>query len=83
MAELSAFEQTLLQAIEDLRPNASGMTLRRTAEERTGRSVSIGTIYTTLERLEERGYVRSWQGEATPERGMQRKRLWTIAKDWK
>ena len=35
--------------------------------EATGRDVSIGAIYATLDRLERKGYLKSWQGEATPE----------------
>jgi PadR family transcriptional regulator PadR len=35
------------------------MTVRREIEERTGRNISIGAVYTTLERLEAKGYVSS------------------------
>jgi DNA-binding PadR family transcriptional regulator len=44
------------------------VTIRETLEERTGRSVSSGAIYTALGRLEERGLVSSWVGEPTPGR---------------
>lgn len=40
--------------------------------------VSIGAIYTALERLEQAGRLRSFEGEATPERGGRRKRYYTV-----
>jgi DNA-binding PadR family transcriptional regulator len=51
------------------------MTVRREIEERTGRELSIGAVYATLERLEAKGYVSSSVGEPTPERGGRAKRL--------
>jgi DNA-binding PadR family transcriptional regulator len=68
METLGAFEQLLLFSVLRLREDAYGVTIRETLEERTGRAVSSGAIYTALARLEERGLVTSWLGEATPGR---------------
>ena len=45
------------------------MSIRREIEKRTERGVSIGAIYATLERLEKKGYLKSWEGDSTPVRG--------------
>jgi len=75
------FEQILLYAVVHLQDNeagASGVAIRRLLDERTGRVVSPGAIYTALDRLETRGLVRSKLGEPTPERGGKRKRLYRM-----
>jgi DNA-binding PadR family transcriptional regulator len=54
------------------------MTVRREIEQRTGRDVSIGAIYTTLQRLESKGYVSSAVGEPTAERGGRAKRMFRL-----
>jgi PadR family transcriptional regulator, regulatory protein PadR len=63
MGYLGEFEQLILFALLQLGDDAYGVTIREAIEERTGRAVSAGAIYTTLGRLEERGLVRS---EAEP-----------------
>lgn len=71
------FEQTLLYAIvhlQDQEGGASGPTIRKLIEKRTGRLISPGAIYTALSRLEERGFISSELGDPTPERGGKRKR---------
>jgi PadR family transcriptional regulator PadR len=75
---LGEFEQLILLALVRLGSNAYGMTIRREIEERAERSVAIGAVYATLDRLEEKGYVTSHFGEATPERGGRAKRFFTI-----
>jgi len=45
------------------------MSLRREIEAQAEREVTIGAVYATLERLERKGYLRSWEGGSTPERG--------------
>lgn len=54
------------------------MIVRREIEERTGRNISIGAVYATLERLEAKGYVSSFTGEPTPQRGGRAKRLFRV-----
>jgi DNA-binding PadR family transcriptional regulator len=59
MPYLGSFEQLILFSVLQLKDEAYGVSVRENIEERTGRTVSIGAIYTTLGRLEERGLVRS------------------------
>jgi PadR family transcriptional regulator PadR len=61
--------------------NAYGMTVRREIEQRTGRNISIGAVYGTLERLETKGYVSSFVGQPTASRGGRAKRLFRIEAD--
>ena len=56
---LGEFEQLVLLAIVRLSAEAYGSTIRREIEERTGRSIAIGALYTALDRLERKGYVSS------------------------
>jgi len=71
---LGEFEQLLLFALLRLGEDAYGVTIRQEIARRTGRDIAAGAIYTALERLEARGYVRSWMGDPTPERGGKRKK---------
>lgn len=66
---LGEFEQLVLFALLDLGEGAYGVAVRRAIEERTGRSVSSGALYTTLQRLENRGLVASRLAAPTPGRG--------------
>jgi len=75
---LGEFEQLLLFALLHLEDDAYGVSIRRLIEERTGRTVSAGAVYTALERLERRGFVSSRLGEPTPERGGKRKRYYRL-----
>jgi PadR family transcriptional regulator PadR len=75
---LGEFEQIILLALLRLGPHAYGMAVRREIEERTGRSVSIGAVYATLERLENKGYVSTFTGEPTAQRGGRAKRFFRI-----
>src|SRR5262245_47760528 len=74
---LGEFEQLVLFAVLQI-DEAYGTAIRREIEDRTGRSVSAGALYTTLDRLERRGLVTSTWGEPTAERGGKRKRLFKI-----
>lgn len=75
---LGSLEHIVLLALVRLGPGAYGMTVRREIEQRTGRSISIGAVYSTLERLEAKGFVSSSTGDPTPERGGRAKRLFRI-----
>jgi DNA-binding PadR family transcriptional regulator len=75
---LGEFEQLVLLAILRTHGDAYGMMIRREIEKRTGRNTSIGAVYLTLERMEQKGLVTSDLGEATPERGGRAKRFFTI-----
>jgi PadR family transcriptional regulator PadR len=71
---LGEFEQMVLLALVRLGPDAYGATVRREIELRAQRDLSISAVYTTLERLEQKGLVRSRVGEPTAERGGRRRR---------
>jgi DNA-binding PadR family transcriptional regulator len=75
---LGDFEKIILFALLRIGEGAYGVPIRQEIAKRTGREVSIGAMYTTLHRLEERGYVASRMGEPTPERGGRRKKLYTV-----
>jgi DNA-binding PadR family transcriptional regulator len=71
---LGEFEQLVLLALVRLGPEAYGASVRREIEARARRELSISAVYTTLERLEQKGFVRSWIGEPTPQRGGRRRK---------
>ena len=75
---LGSLEHIILLALVRLEGTAHGMVVRREIEQRTGRSISIGAVYATLERLEAKGYVSSFRGEPTPERGGRAKRMFRV-----
>jgi len=77
---LGEFEQITLLAILRLEENAYGVTIREEIASCTGREPSPGALYTTLDRMEEKGMVRSWFGEATPQRGGRAKRYFAVTK---
>lgn len=78
-ATLGEFEVLVMFAVLVLeRSGAYGVTIREEIEARTGRRVSTGAVYTALDRLSERGYVRSEVGEPTAERGGRRKRFYQL-----
>ncbi len=66
---IGEFEQLVLLAILRVGDEAYGMSIREELERRTGREVSYGAVYTTLDRLERKGLVSHRMGESTPERG--------------
>jgi PadR family transcriptional regulator PadR len=75
---LGNFDLMLLLALMRLGDEAYGVTIAQELEEQTGREVVIASVYATLGRLEERGFVTSRLGEATPERGGRAKRYFRI-----
>jgi len=75
---LGEFEILVMAALIRLGDNAYGVTIRQEIENRAGRTVTVGALYTTLARLEEKDFVSSRMGEATPERGGRAKRYFEI-----
>ena len=73
---LGAFEEMVLLAVARGGGDAYGMTVRREIEERTGREVTIGAVYSTLDRLETKGLLQSRLGDsAESRRGRARRRF--------
>jgi DNA-binding PadR family transcriptional regulator len=72
---LGEFEYLLITAAAGLAEGAYGATIRSEIAATTGRACSIGALYTTIERLEEKGLLKTWMSEATPQRGGRPKRM--------
>ena len=77
-APLGEFEQFVLFAIARLGREAYGATVVDAIATRTGRDVSISAVHTTLDRLEQKGLLRSRLGDPTPQRGGKRKRQYEL-----
>jgi DNA-binding PadR family transcriptional regulator len=76
---LGQFEQLVLTAILTLREDAYGVTIHSKVQELARpRSVSLGAVYVTLDRLEDKGLVASWLSDPTPERGGRAKRCYRL-----
>lgn len=72
---IGEFEYVLLTAASALGDDAYGVSIREQIESATGRRCSIGALYTTIDRLESKGFVTTWLGGATTERGGRSKRM--------
>ncbi len=72
---IGEFEYLLLTAAAKLSTAAYGAAIRQEIEETAGQRCSIGALYTTLDRLEAKGLVETWMGEATAKRGGRGKRM--------
>jgi PadR family transcriptional regulator, regulatory protein PadR len=73
------FEQLVLTAILSLREDAYGVTIHSKVEELARpKAVSLGAIYVTLDRLEDKGFVSSWLSDPTSERGGRAKRCYRL-----
>ena len=77
-AVLGDFEQLVLFGVLRLGDEAYGAAIRQEIHARSGRDVSINAVYTTLDRLESKGLVRSWVGEPTPQRGGRRRKCYAL-----
>ncbi len=75
---LGEFEHIVVLALLRLEDRAYGVTVRQEIQARTNRDVSIGAVYATLERLQAKGYVNSFRGDPTPERGGRSKRFFRV-----
>lgn len=75
---LGGLEEMVLLAVMRLGPESYGITIRAEIERKTGRDLSLGAIYPTLDRLEGKGLVSSRKGEPTGERGGRAKRLFQL-----
>jgi len=76
--QLGEFEHLILLALLRLRDDAYGMSVRREIADRTGRDVSIGAVYATLDRLAAKGLITSFLTDPTPERGGRAKRSFRL-----
>jgi PadR family transcriptional regulator len=77
-AVLGDFEQLILLGVLRLAEGAYGAAIRQEIHARSGRDVSINAVYTTLDRLESKGLLRSWIGEPTAQRGGRRRKFYAL-----
>lgn len=75
---LTDLELMILLAVLGVGDEAYGVPITRHIEKIGGRAVSLATVYATLDRLEERGLVKSRVGEPTAERGGKAKRFFRV-----
>jgi PadR family transcriptional regulator, regulatory protein PadR len=75
---LGEFEELVLLTIAVLGDEAYAVQIQRDIEDRSNRSISIGALHSTITRLEEKGFLKSWVGGATKERGGRSKRYYEI-----
>jgi PadR family transcriptional regulator PadR len=72
---LGEFEYLMLTAVARLGEDVYGVAIRQEIEDATGRPCSLGALYTTLDRLEAKGFVKTRMGDPTPQRGGRPKRM--------
>jgi PadR family transcriptional regulator, regulatory protein PadR len=75
---LGDFEQLVLLGVLRLEDDTYGAAIRQEIHARSGRDVSINAVYTTLDRLESKGLLRSWIGEPTAQRGGRRRKFYAL-----
>jgi PadR family transcriptional regulator, regulatory protein PadR len=75
---LGGFETLLLLAVIRLDGEAYGVNVREELKKQAGKDVAVGAIYTGLDRLAQKGFVESWAGDPTPERGGRAKRFYRV-----
>ena len=75
---LGEFEELVLLTIAALVDSAYSVAICDELGKHTGRSTKLGVVHAVLNRLEDKGFVKSRLGEATSERGGKRKRYYTV-----
>jgi PadR family transcriptional regulator, regulatory protein PadR len=77
---LGDFEQLVLLGVLRLerQDSAYRAAIRQEIHARSGRDVSINAVYTTLDRLESKGFLKSWVGDPTPQRGGRRRKFYAL-----
>jgi PadR family transcriptional regulator, regulatory protein PadR len=75
---LGEFEELVLLTIAAIGEQAYGVSIQQDIELRCNRTISIGALHSTITRLEEKGFLKSWVGGATKERGGRSKRYYEV-----
>ena len=76
--QLGEFEEVVMLTVGVLFDEAYGVAIKKEIEQRLKRSVSVGALQTALKRLEDKGYLKSREGEGTEERAGRPKKFFTI-----
>ena len=75
---IGEFEELVLLTIACLSKEAYGVAIKEDIEQRANRPISIGSLHSTITRLQEKGFLESRLGEPSPERGGRRKRFFSL-----
>ncbi|WP_422361091.1 PadR family transcriptional regulator [Reichenbachiella sp.] len=75
---IGEFEELVLLTIAVLGDEAYGVAILEDIQQRAGRKISIGALHSTITRLDEKGFITSYMGEPTQERGGRRKRYFQL-----
>ncbi len=75
---IGEFEELVLLTVGSLHNDAYGVSIMDEIEKETGREVNVSAVHAVLKRLEIKGFVKSWMGGATKERGGRRKRYFSL-----
>ena len=75
---LGEFEQVVLLSLLRLGNGTWGAAIRRDIQERIGRELPVSVVYVTLQRMEKKGWLKSYVGDPTNERGGRRRRHYLI-----
>lgn len=76
--QLGEFEEIVMLTVGILHTEAYGVSVKKEIETRLARKVSVGALQSALKRLEQKGYLKSREGEATQERAGRPKRYFMI-----
>jgi len=76
--QLGEFEEIVLLTIGILYKEAYGVSIKKEIEQRLSRTVSMGALHTALVRLEDKGYLKAFEGGTTPERAGRPKKFFEI-----
>jgi len=75
---IGEFEELILLTVAILHGEAYGVAIKHALKEHAGRTVSISAVHAALDRLDRKGFLKSWVGGATTERGGRRKRFFEL-----
>jgi PadR family transcriptional regulator PadR len=75
---IGEFELAVLLCVNSVGDDAYGASIRRAVSQRLNRDCSVGAVYTTLQRLEDKGLVKSWTSDPTPVRGGRSRRCFAV-----
>jgi PadR family transcriptional regulator, regulatory protein PadR len=76
--QLGEFEEVVMLTVGILHGEAYGVSIKKEIESRLSRKVSVGALQSALKRLEDKGYLKSFEGEATEERAGRPKKYFEI-----
>ena len=80
---LGEFEELVLLTISMLGDEAYGVAIKDALEQRANRRITVGSLHSTITRLEDKGMLTATMGEATAVRGGRKKRYFQLTGDAK